>query len=129
MVLAYPEAEIIRAISANSGFYTLPVATEKWNYGLQNTGVTTERLKQSFATKLFILLGDQDTDPTHEDLPTNDWAQQQGPHRLSRGQNFYDFCKAKELQAPFEWEIEIAEGGAHSNSGISEFAVELLKRK
>lgn len=121
MLLLMPEARFSTAISANAGYYTLPVPAalaegRDFPYSLGRTPATEASLRQAFSRKLLLLLGDRDNDPAHEQLNTGDGANAQGPHRLARGLFFMDtaIAAARRLNAPLEWRLAIVEGVAHA---------------
>ena len=123
-----PDARVEHAISANAGWYTMPERGNDFPYGLKGTVVTVEQLRKNLARPLVILLGTQDTDPNHRSLRRTPEAMAQGRHRFERGHTFYEFAKkqAAALKVDFGWSIELVEGVAHSNEGMSGPAAALL---
>ncbi len=125
-----PESRIGTAISANSGFYSLPNASLEFPYGFKNTGMDLAGgLQTSYKKRMVILLGELDNDPNLGTFRTSDLAMEQGAHRLERGTNF--FSANTELKDRnnwiFNWEIHIVKNVGHDYKKMSEHAIEWLK--
>ena len=116
--------KIERAITANAGSYTLPVREEAFPFGLGGTEVTDEELRTFFSRPLLVLLGEEDDDPNHYQLPREPGAMRQGPHRFARGHHYLAVAKreASRLGVPLAWKLATAPGVAHSNGGIAAYA-------
>ena len=116
------------AVAANAGWYTLPLFSEPFPYGLAGTALTGTDLRENFAKPLLILLGDADTDPNHKDLRRTPEAMRQGMHRFARGQHYFRVSEeeAKRLGAGFAWRLATAPGVSHPNKQMSEHAARLL---
>jgi predicted esterase len=126
MVMLMPESRIRTAISANSGFYSLPNEKLEFPYGIQNTGID---LQKSYNKRLIILLGELDNDPSLGTFRTTNLAMEQGAYRLERGANFY---KAnKELKNKnnweFNWTIDTIKNVGHDYKKMSKNAIEWIK--
>ena len=106
----------------------MPAYADRFPYGLKDSGISEERLKNAFEKKLIILLGDQDIDENHIYLTKTPGANAQGKHRFERGQNFYKTAKheAARLRVPLEWDLKIARGVGHSNEKMAKAAAALL---
>lgn len=128
IIMLYPQARIGTAIAANSGTYTFPDWTLPLRYGLKNTGVEPEDLKESYKHHLVIMLGTDDNDPSHRLLSQLDIAKAQGAHRLEKGKNFYKVTKAhaEKLNTEYNWELETVYGVAHSGREMSAAAADFL---
>ncbi len=128
MVLFEPEHRIAIAVAANAGWYTVPVQSAAFPYGMGGTGSTDESLARAFATPLCVLLGEADTDPMHPQLNRSARANEQGPHRLARGRYFFDAARreAERLEIPFRWTLETVPGVAHSNGRMAPVAARLM---
>lgn len=120
-----PEARLDWAISANAGWYTMPDFETAWPYGLEGSGLDRDDLERALASRLFVLLGDQDIDPNHSSLRRAPEAMEQGPHRFARGQTFFAAGEAASGDA-FGWQMGIVEGAAHSNSQMIEGALPFI---
>ena len=130
MILLMPEARIRTAISANSGFYSLPKENLEFPYGFKNTEIDLKpELKKAYKKRLIILLGELDNDPSLGTFRTTDLAMEQGEYRLERGANFY---KAnKELKNKnnweFNWTIDTIKNVGHDYKKMSKNAIEWIK--
>ena len=130
MILLMPEARIRTAISANSGFYSLPKENLEFPYGFKNTEIDLKpELKKAYKKRLIILLGELDNDPSLGTFRTTDLAMEQGAYRLERGANFY---KAnKELKNKnnweFNWTIDTIKNVGHDYKKMSKNAIEWIK--
>jgi len=115
---------IEQAICANAGSYTLPARDEAFPFGLGGTQVTDDELRTFFSRPLRVLLGEEDDDPNHYQLPREPAALRQGPHRFARGLNYLEVAKreAARLGVPLAWKLATAPGVAHSNGQIAAFA-------
>ncbi len=130
LVLFCPDARLNTAISANSGWYTMPINTFKFPYGLKESGISDEGLKQAFNQNMIILLGGKDTDEDHKHLRKTPEAMAQGKHRLFRGKNFYNTAKREsaKLNIPLKWKVKTVKDVGHSNSKMAKAAVKFLTK-
>jgi poly(3-hydroxybutyrate) depolymerase len=121
-------AELI--VSANAGSYTLPTRKDNFPWGLANAEVTADDLKRAFARPVVLLLGENDNDPMHPNLPSDAEARAQGPHRLARGRNFHATAQAvaAELGVPLRWRVQVVPGVGHSDRGMAPVAMQLMRQ-
>lgn len=119
---------IERAITANAGSYTLPLADESFPFGLGGTALGDEALRALFSRPLLVLLGDRDNDPEHYQLPREPGAMRQGPHRLARGLHYVETARreAQRLGVALAWQVATAPGVAHSVGDMAPFAARHL---
>ncbi|MDJ0578806.1 hypothetical protein [Crocosphaera sp.] len=131
LVMFNPNARFKTAIAANSGWYTMPNFNISFPYGLGNSGIEKDKLKQILTKKLIILLGTKDTDENDQHLRKTPEANQQGKNRLVRGRFFYETARniAIEDNIDFQWQLIEVEGVNHSNSEISKAAMNLILNK
>lgn len=129
MVMLMPEARFSTAISANAGYYTLPVGKDaaggfSFPYSLDGTPATDANLKAAFAKPVLIMLGDKDIDPNHPQLNTSKGAEAQGPNRFARGQNFVAVAaaEAKRLGVESRWREITVPGVAHEQKKMASAA-------
>ena len=117
-------------IPSNSGWYTLAHYKETFPYGLNNSPLNENILKEKFLLPLVILLGENDTDPNSSSLRKTDEAMRQGPHRYARGKYFYTTAKSKaeELSLQFNWKIFTVPNVGHSNAGMAPSAAEQFNK-
>lgn len=117
-----------RAVSANAGSYVMPVAGERFPFGLDGSPAGDAEMKAFFARDLTVLLGESDDDPNHYQLPTEPEAMRQGPHRFARGKRYFEVAgrEAARLGAPFAWRLATAPGVAHVAKNMAPFAAREL---
>lgn len=125
MVMLMPESRIRTAISANSGFYSLPSEQLEYPYGIKNTDID---LQKSFNKKLIILLGELDNDPSLGTFRTTDLAMKQGAHRLERGTTFFNAVKKLKNKNNWilNWEIDTVENIGHNYKEMSKSSIEYI---
>jgi poly(3-hydroxybutyrate) depolymerase len=123
-----PQARVAKAVAANAGWWTLPDPAVEFPYGLKGSPVDEKALKAMLQRPLVVLLGTADTDPNHANLRRTPEALAQGPHRFARGHTFFAAGKkqAVALGVPLGWQLATAPGVAHSDQGMSAFAVRWL---
>ncbi len=124
-----PEARVSRAVSANAGWWTLPDPAVEFPFGLKGAPLLTGDIVRTILQRpLVVLLGTSDTDPNDVNLSRSKGAMAQGPYRFARGNFFFQSGQrqAGALGITFGWKLDTAPGIGHSDSGMSEFAVEWL---
>ncbi len=133
MAILMPEARFSTAITANAGYYTLPVDQAAaggfaYPYSIAGTPATAAGLKAAFAKPLLAMLGDRDTDPDHPQLNKSKGAEAQGPNRLARGQHFFAVSRAaaEKLGTPFAWREIVVPGAAHEQGKLANAAAQAL---
>jgi poly(3-hydroxybutyrate) depolymerase len=133
MAILMPEARFSTAISANAGYYTLPIGKEgaggfSYPYSLDGTPATETGLKAAFAKPLLVMLGDQDIDPDHPQLNKSKGAEAQGPNRFLRGQHFVAVAgaEAKRLGVESQWREISVPGAAHESRKMANAAAQAL---
>ncbi len=80
-----PEARVDKAIAANAGWWTMPLDSIEFPYGLHGSGMKERDIKVALQRQLVVLLGTADIDPNHKNLRRTPEAMAQGPHRFARG--------------------------------------------
>jgi alpha-beta hydrolase superfamily lysophospholipase len=128
LVLMLPEARYARAVIGTPGWYTMPTFDVKYPYGLRGSPATIASLRTSLGRKVVLLLGDEDTDPNHEELRKTDEAMAQGANRVERGKKFFRLAaaQASRLRTPFGWRMLFVRGAEHRPSQVSGAAAALL---
>lgn len=113
------------AVAANCGWYMLPDLSLDYPVGMGGLALDESDLRRYLRRNLTILLGDADTDSAAHDLPREEAAIAQGPHRLARGLWHYEHCKkiAGRLGTPFGWTLKIVPGAGHVDQAIYDQAV------
>ncbi len=118
---------VARAVTANAGWYTLPLFTIDFPYGMGNSPANTGNLKKLFATDLTILLGNRDTRQTRN-LRQTQAAKDQGLHRLARGKTYFQVGQEEAIRRnlQFNWKLKTVPGVGHSNRGMASTAASIL---
>lgn len=101
-----------RAVAANAGWYTLPLFSREFPYGMAR--LDQDCRGQAFQKSLLLLLGEQDTF-ADKNLRQTQEAMEQGENRLERGKHAYQTGRAvaREIGEPFEWELQTLPNVAH----------------
>ncbi len=128
MVLFAAESRMERAVMANAGWYTMPDPSIAFPHGLQGSPFNRDILARRLSERHVVLLGTEDNDPNHRHLNTSDEANRQGPHRLARGQKFFETAEwaADHLDVDLGWELIRVPGVGHSNARMAPAAASLL---
>jgi poly(3-hydroxybutyrate) depolymerase len=123
-----PENRARVAVAANAGWYTMPDDSVPFPYGLRGAPAQQRDLGPAFGANLIVLLGANDTDPGDDSLRHDERSDQQGRHRLERGQNFYRVARdvAADESLPFRWRLQLMPGVAHSHTEAAAAAQLLL---
>ena len=102
------------AVSANAGSYLLPLLGEEYPIGVKNA-VSEAQMRDFFARRHMIFLGEADNDPNASHLPSSPAAMRQGPHRFARGHFYFETAKAEaaRLGCPFNWSLIAVPGVGH----------------
>ena len=132
MVLLMPAARFSTAISANAGYYTLPVRGEgggfAYPYALSGTPATEATLAAVLAKPLWVMLGERDDDPAHPQLNHTRGAEAQGKNRLARGRHFMAVATAEAARLKVEspWREILVPGVGHESRRMAAAAAEAL---
>jgi len=122
MVSFIPDARIIRAVAANSGWYTLPSKgpgndiNYYMPYGLQGSPIDLPRVRESFLQELIVLVGENDTRTPSQDSSVRgtEEAMFQGDNRNERGNFYFQTARqeASDQNTTFNWQLdEVPEAG------------------
>lgn len=137
MVMAYPEARIIKACAANPSSWAWPSVdgviknldsqeicneyrngtktyTSGWGYSIKELYKNEADLAKPFKTKLYVQIGTKDLET--ESLDQQTAANAQGARRYFRALNFYATCMEVAERAGIKCNYELAEveGASHS---------------
>jgi hypothetical protein len=132
MALLMPAARFSTAISANAGYYTLPLRGEgggfSYPYSLNGTPATEATLGAALAKPLWVMLGERDDDPAHPQRNRSRGAQVQGPTRLARGRHFMAVAAAEAARLKVEspWRAIVVPGVGHDSRRMASAAAEAL---
>jgi poly(3-hydroxybutyrate) depolymerase len=123
-----PNAPVERAVAANAGWYTMPLDSLEFPYGLRNSGISEQDVRSAFSKPTVILLGDQDIDSTQSSLRRTPEANAQGPHRFARGHSFWLTVNevAARIDASLAWGIDTVPGAHHSDALMAPKAASIL---
>lgn len=127
-LLLAPSPRVEQAISANAGWYTLPLFDLPFPYGLRNTAVTEAQVTAFLQRPLVLQLGESDTNPEHRTLERNPQADRQGIHRFARGLNFLAVGRreAERRGIALAWRLVTVPGVGHSNGRMAASAAKVL---
>jgi len=106
-VLYMPNSKLDIAVCSNAGWYTVPENTVNFPYGILNGQLPDSDVVSAFSKKLIVHLGQDDNDPNSPGLRHNTTVDnQQGLHRLERGQYFFNTSQteAQTQNLTFNWE-------------------------
>ncbi|WP_421805234.1 hypothetical protein [Flagellimonas sp.] len=129
LALLTSDMKVNHIIASNSGFYTLPDIENKMPFGIQGLYSRDEELIQSFNNQLILLIGELDNENEKGGtLLRSKTADEQGTHRLERAKYFYEFSKGKanDLNADFNWKIEIVPNVGHNYELMGNAAGKIL---
>ncbi len=131
-MLYMDDNSVLRSVSANSGWYTVPDPEVDFPYGLRD-GPTEddEDVERMVGAPLTVLLGTDDNDPDSDGLRSDVGSREQGATRLDRGFFFFRSGQqsAEQLGASFAWELEMVNGVGHSNAEMAAAAARALFRQ
>ena len=129
-VFYLPDSKLNIAVCSNAGWYTVPESDIVFPYGLLESQLSNVNLISAFSKKLYVHLGDADTDPNSSSLRHNDIVdEQQGLNRLVRGRYFFATSqeKAESLNAVFNWEkTPEVPGVAHDHTAMALDALQYI---
>ena len=129
-VFYLPDSKLNIAVCSNAGWYTVPESAIVFPYGLLESQLSNSNLISAFSKKLYVHLGDADTDPNSSSLRHNDIVDdQQGLNRLVRGRYFFETSKekAESLNAAFNWEkTPEVPGVGHDHSAMALDALQYI---
>lgn len=129
-----PCARVEGAVAANAGWYTLPAEAGEAEfdlpYSLRGADAAAIDLDGLLGAPLTLLLGTRDTKGPDQDanLRASPGAMAQGPHRLARGQHYFEQGrrKAQAIGVDFGWRLQLAHGAGHNVREVADSAAELL---
>lgn len=127
-LLLAPSPRVDQAISANAGWYTLPVFDQSFPFGLRGTSVSEAQVEAFLRRPLVLQLGESDTNPEHRTLERNAETDRQGTHRFARGLNFMAVGKreAERRGIALAWRLVTVPGVGHSNGRMAASAAKVL---
>jgi len=128
MVQFMPAMNYRKAVAAASGWYTVPDSTIPFPYGTQYTPIQFYQQLDYFSRDVLILVGEDDTDENSAGLRHTPEADAQGLNRFDRAHFFYgeSALRAQQIQADFNWDLQVSPGVNHSYSGNAAYAIDLM---
>ena len=105
-IIYQPESKLNIAICSNAGWYTVPEKEISFPYGLNKSQLNDSTLTKAFLKKLYVHLGEEDTDANSPSLRHNDIVDaQQGLTRRARGRYFFEMTQktSGNLDAQLNW--------------------------
>lgn len=123
-----PRSRLATAVAANAGWYTMPLDSVGYPYGLRDSGIDPSALPAALAGALVILLGDADVEVDAAKLRKTPEAELQGPHRLARGEAYFRVggALAAERGVPFGWRLSVVPRAGHVNALMAPAAAKIL---
>src|SRR5262249_25102749 len=115
-----------RAVAANSGWYMLPDLSIDYPDGMGGLGLDDGFVRRYLSKNLTILLSDADANPDAPDLPRNEAAQAQGPHRLWTPALRVLPKSRPTAWTSFGWRLETVPGAVHVDQAMFEIGAQIL---
>jgi hypothetical protein len=113
------------AISANAGTYAWPTLDIPWPFGLGETEVSTDALRELLGFPITVMAGTNDTKTTGRFFPKGPRSLRQGETRYHRAHNYVrdGHAAAGALGARCAWTVIDIPGVGHDGGGMSAAAV------
>lgn len=123
-----PNSRVRKAVSAASGWYTLPDVKIDFPYGLGQTGVDESSFEDIFAKSILISVGSKDTDPNSSALRHDTQSDLQGLNRLERARFYFAECQkqAAKYGLNLNWKFAENPGIEHDFMGNASAAFKWL---
>ncbi len=132
LLFLLPDNRASVAIMANAGWYTMPEwrgdkAAFKWPYSLVDSPSGEAALRKALERRAWVILGEADTDPDHDQLDKSEGAMKQGTNRLERGENFFGAVTsaASTLGVKLGWQLAYVPGVGHEGQKMSRASAEI----
>ena len=116
------------AVSANAGTYAMPDLDIPWPFGLGETELTPDTLRDLLAFRITVMAGTNDTKTTGKFFPKGPRSNRQGATRHERAHNYVRMGRAlaEELGAPCRWTVIDVPGVGHDGKGMSAAAAPII---
>ncbi len=123
-----PDANYSRMIVASAGWYNMPDETIDFPYGIKMSPAENASMAPVFARTVFVIVGQNDTDPNSANLRHTPEADAQGNNRVQRAQYFYQESRAIAISKahPFNWSYQSVPNTAHDGGAMLNYAAGLL---
>jgi hypothetical protein len=119
---------VIAAVTANAGTYAMPELSTPFPFGLGDTGMDEDGLRNLLSFRLTIMAGTLDIDTTSEHFPKDDAAMRQGETRYARAHAYIGIARAQadRLGMHCAWTIIDVAGVDHDGNRMSAAAAPIL---
>lgn len=110
--------QVDKIFACNASFYTLPDVGVDFPFGLHDAPLRPGDLCRAFGRKLILVLGEQDNaQETRGTFLRSPTADEQGLHRLARGNHFFRRAReiAEQRDCPFRWSKIVVPGVGHDH--------------
>ena len=116
------------AVSANAGTYAMPDLDIPWPFGLGQTEVTPDRLREILTFPMTVMAGTEDTKTTGRFFPKGPRSNRQGATRYERAHNYVLAGRraAETLGVACAWRVIDVPGVGHQGRGMSDAAAPLI---
>lgn len=127
-ILFNSSANVDRVISANAGWYTMPLFDASFPYGLKNTQLKVDDVKIACKVKLTIHLGEKDTNPNDASLRKTPEAMAQGAYRFARGKYFFEKSSEMALKNNYDfvWKLRTVPNVGHDQVAMAKDAANII---
>ena len=119
-------------VAANAGWYAMPEwrkdkGADPFPYSLVDSGAGEAEVRQALRRRVYVMLGENDTDPDHKSLNKTPGAMKQGTNRLERGENYFKAVTtvAAELGEKLAWELREVPP-AHQGGAMARYAADTI---
>jgi poly(3-hydroxybutyrate) depolymerase len=120
-------------VAANPGWYTMPEwrkdkSPDSFPYSLVGSRAGENELRQAFAKRFVLMVGENDVDPDDEGSMQSGPVKKQGESAVERGENFFKAATsvATDIGAKLAWELIELPTGTREAEAVSRAASELL---
>ncbi len=109
------------AVSANAGTYAMPDLAIPWPFGLGETELTPDTLRDLVAFPITVMAGTEDTRTTGKFFPKGPRSLRQGPTRYHRAHSYVRLGHeaAEALGTSCAWSVIDVPGVGHQGGGMS----------
>jgi pimeloyl-ACP methyl ester carboxylesterase len=128
LLLFAPDLQVDKAVVSAAGWYTLPDDSVAFPYGIGATSLQSPTVRQFFARRVLVQVGQLDNDPNAPFLRRNAPSDLQGTNRLERAQYFFERSRqlAQNKQSAFVWSFHPIPGLNHNSSAALSHSADLL---
>jgi hypothetical protein len=127
-LLSFKTTKARKAVVAAAGWYTVLDSSVSFPYGIAESPITSNKIKNAVALNMSIVCGSEDNDPDAPSLRRNATVDLQGDNRLDR--SLYYFQQAQQLSQDngynFNWSHHVLQGKGHDLSAHLAYMIELI---